>query len=68
MNNLRNVSGDGGKELVALLKEVRDTNRGLHKRLGTIETELTKTLGQAYKGFSEVEQTVKGVHSVVKFE
>ncbi len=65
MSNLRNVSGDGGKELVALLKEVRDTNRGLQQKLGTIETELTKTLGQAYKGFSEVEQTVKGVHSVV---
>jgi phospholipid/cholesterol/gamma-HCH transport system substrate-binding protein len=65
MSNLRNVSGEGGKELVALLKEVRDTNRGLQQKLGAIETELTRTLGQATKGFAEVEQTVKGVHSVV---
>ena len=65
MSNLRNVSGEGGKELVSLIKEVRDTNRGLQEKLGSIETELASTLGQAHKGFSEAEQTLKGIRSVV---
>jgi phospholipid/cholesterol/gamma-HCH transport system substrate-binding protein len=65
MKNLRQVSGDGGRELVALLKEVRETNKGLQKRLQTVETSLTKTLGQAGGGISDVRGTVQGVRSVV---
>lgn len=65
MKNLRQVTGDGGKELVALLKEVRDTNKDLQKRLHTVEGSLTKTLGQAGSGISEVRGTVEGVRSVV---
>jgi phospholipid/cholesterol/gamma-HCH transport system substrate-binding protein len=65
MKNLRQVTGDGGKELVSLLKEVRDTNKGLQKRLLTVETSITKTLGQAGDGISEVKGTVQGVRSVV---
>jgi len=65
MKNIRQVSGEGGKELVALIKEVRDTNRDMQKRLGSVETELVKTLGQANKGLSEAEEAVKGVHSIL---
>ena len=60
MKNMRQVSAEGGKELVSLIKEVRDTNKGVQQRLQTIETELTKTLGQAGRGFSEAEAGRKG--------
>jgi phospholipid/cholesterol/gamma-HCH transport system substrate-binding protein len=65
MKNIREVSGQGGKEFVSLMREVRDTNKDLQKRLGTIETELTKTLGQAGRGLSEAEAAVKGLHSIL---
>jgi phospholipid/cholesterol/gamma-HCH transport system substrate-binding protein len=65
MKNLRRVSGDGGNELVALIKEVRDTNRDMQKRLGSVETEITKTLGEANKGLSEAQNTAKGIHSIL---
>jgi phospholipid/cholesterol/gamma-HCH transport system substrate-binding protein len=65
MKDIRQVSGQGGKELVALIREVRDTNRDVQKRLATIETELTRTLEQAGRGFSEAEQAVKGFHSIL---
>jgi phospholipid/cholesterol/gamma-HCH transport system substrate-binding protein len=65
MKNLRQVTGDGGKELIALFKEVRDTNKGLQKRLATVETALTKTLGQAGSGISDAQGTVQSVKSVV---
>jgi ABC-type transporter Mla subunit MlaD len=65
MKNMRHVSAEGGKELVSLIKEVRDTNKGVQQRLQTIETELTKTLGQAGRGFSEAEQAVKDVRSIL---
>jgi phospholipid/cholesterol/gamma-HCH transport system substrate-binding protein len=45
--NVKQASGEGGKELVALLQELRDTNKGLQKRLENVEAELTKTLGAA---------------------
>ena len=48
-----------------MIREVRDTNKDVQKRLGVIETELTKTLGQAGRGFSEAEEAVKGVHSIL---
>ena len=38
--NVKQASGEGGKELVALLKELRDTNKGLQKRLENVEAEL----------------------------
>ncbi len=65
MKNMRQVSAEGGKELVSLIKEVRDTNKGVQQRLQTIETELTKTLGQAGRGFSEAEEAVKDVRSIL---
>ncbi len=65
MKNMRQVSDEGGKELVSLIKEVRDTNKGVQQRLQNIETELTKTLGKAGSGFSEAEGAVKDVRSIL---
>ena len=63
--HLKSATGEGGKELTTLLKELRDTNKGLQKRLENVEGQLTKTLGQAGKGFAEAEGAVKGVRSLV---
>lgn len=63
--NLKSVSGEGGKELTALLKEVRETNRNLQKRLETVEAGLTKTLGHADSSLVEAKGTVKDVHSIL---
>lgn len=63
--NLKSVSGEGGKELTALLRELRGTNSDLQKRLERVETQLNKTLAQVDSGFSEAEGCVKGVRSVV---
>ncbi len=65
MKNVRSVTGEGGKEIVSLIREVRDTNRDMQKRLDTIEIELTKTLGQAGRGFSEAEEAAKVVRSIL---
>jgi len=65
MENVRKVSGEGGHELVSLIKEVRATNVSVAKKLGSIETELNKTLGQAGRGLSEADETIKGVHSII---
>ncbi|MEN6438762.1 MAG: MlaD family protein [Syntrophobacter sp.] len=65
VKNLTHVSGEGGNELVALLKDVRETNKGLQKRLETIESDLSKTLTLAARGFSEAENTVKGVRTIL---
>jgi len=63
--HLKNASGEGGKEFTAFLKELRDTNRSIQKRLENVETQLTKTLDQAGKSFAEAEGTVQGVSSLV---
>ncbi|HYA40991.1 MAG TPA: MlaD family protein [Syntrophobacteraceae bacterium] len=65
MKNMKTLSGEGGKELVSLIREVRSTNRDLQEKLGSIESELKKTLGLAGRGLSEAEQTIKGVRSIV---
>ncbi len=65
MTNMKQVTGDGGKELVALIKDVRDTNKDLQKRLLNIETGLTKTLDQAGRGLLEAEGTLKGMRSLL---
>ncbi len=65
MKNMRRVSEEGGNGLVSLIGEVRDTNRDVRKRLASIETELTRTLGQAGSGFSEAQEAIKGVHTIL---
>lgn len=65
LRTARQVSADGGKELIALVKELRETNRDLQKRVQNVEGVLTKTLGQAGQGFAAAENTVKGVNSIL---
>ncbi len=65
MKNVREVSDKGGRELVSLVREVRDTNRDVQKRLGSVETNLAKTLGQANSGLSAAEGAVKDVRSIL---
>jgi ABC-type transporter Mla subunit MlaD len=65
MKNVRQVTGQGGNEFVSLIKEVRDTNKDLQKRLGSIEAVLTKTLGEANREFSEAEEATKGLRSII---
>lgn len=63
--NLKGVTGAGGKDLTALLKELRETNLDAQKRIGKVETELTKTLGTIQKGVIEAQSCVSGVRGVV---
>jgi len=65
LKNVRNVSGDGGTELVALLKDVRETNRSVQQKLSTVESELTKALDQAGKGLAEAEGAAKGARTIL---
>lgn len=65
LKTARQVSADGGKELVALMKELRETNKDLQRRVQNVEGTLTKTLGQAGQGFAAAEGTVKGVNSIL---
>lgn len=65
LKTARQVSADGGKELVALMKELRETNKDLQRRVQNVEGALTKTLGQAGQGFTAAEGTVKGVNSIL---
>jgi phospholipid/cholesterol/gamma-HCH transport system substrate-binding protein len=65
VKNLQQFSGEGGTQFVALIKDLRETNKELQKRLVNVEGELNKTLGQAGRGFSEAEGTLKGVKSLL---
>ncbi|MEM5786971.1 MAG: MlaD family protein [Syntrophobacteraceae bacterium] len=65
LKNLRQVTGDGGAELIALFKDVRETNKNLQKSFQSIEKEMTKALGHAGRGFAEAEGTVKGVRTIL---
>lgn len=64
-SNLQQTTGEGGRELTAFLKDLRETNRILQKKIERIESQLTKTLTQAEKGLLEAEGLVKGAGSVV---
>ncbi|MCE5334070.1 MAG: MCE family protein [Desulfobacteraceae bacterium] len=61
MKNLQHLTGNGGHEIISLVKDLRDTNKDVQKRLQTMEAEITKMLGAAGNGFTEVHGTVKGV-------
>jgi len=65
MKNIRKASEEGGNHLVSLIREARDTNMDVKKRLGVIEAALTKTLGQADSGFSEAQEAIKGIRSIL---
>jgi phospholipid/cholesterol/gamma-HCH transport system substrate-binding protein len=64
-SNLQQTTGEGGKELTAFLKDLRETNHSLQRKIDGIESQLTKTLTQAEKGLLEAEGLVKGAKSVV---
>jgi len=64
-HNLKSVTGEGGKDVLALFKELRDTNRDLQKRLGNLEGQLVQTLVQAEEGFADAQGVAKGVRSMV---
>lgn len=64
-DNLKHTSGEGGKELTALLRELRDTNRGLQKKLGSVEAQINKTLAQIGQGVAEAEGTVKAARALI---
>jgi len=56
---------DGGGELVALLRELRDTNQTLQERMGRIEAQLTPVLAQARQGVAEAGGLMKDARSVL---
>lgn len=65
MKNVKHVTGEGGDQLVALLKETRDTNKDLKTKLTSIESGLNNTFGQATRSFAEAEGAVKDVRSIL---
>ncbi len=48
---VNNALGRGGEELVALLQELRETNRSLQERMARLEAHLLPVLGQAHQGW-----------------
>ena len=64
-HNLKTLTGEGGKDVVALFKELRETNRDLQKRLGNLETQLVQTLSRAEQGFEHAHDAAKGVKDIV---
>ena len=64
-HNIKKVSGEGGTELTALLREMRETNKSLQQRIVSLESRLDKTLGHVDGGIADARGAVKGIHSVV---
>lgn len=64
-HSLNRVTQEGGGELVALLKEVRETNRGLQERMARLEGQLGPILGQAQEGFREAGGLIRDARSVL---
>jgi phospholipid/cholesterol/gamma-HCH transport system substrate-binding protein len=62
---LKTTVGEGGKEFTVLLKELRETNKGLKDGIVSLQAQLGKTLGEVDKGFQEAGSTVKDVRSLV---
>ncbi len=64
-SSLKQTTDEGGRELTAFLKDLRQTNHDLQKKIDGIQAQLNKTLVQAEKGFSEAGGLVKDARSVV---
>jgi phospholipid/cholesterol/gamma-HCH transport system substrate-binding protein len=63
--NVNRTAVAGGGELVALLKELRDTNRGLQTTMSRIEGQITPILGQARQGVTEAGGLMRDARSVL---
>lgn len=63
--SLNRATQEGGNELVALLRELRETNRGLQERMARLEGQLGPILGQAQQGFSEAGGLIRDARSVL---
>jgi phospholipid/cholesterol/gamma-HCH transport system substrate-binding protein len=63
--NLNRTAVAGGAELVALLRELRETNRGLQERMARIEGQIAPVLAQAGKGIEEAGGLVRDARSVL---
>ena len=64
-HQINNTLGQGGEELVALLRELRQTNRSLQDRMDRLEAQLLPVLGQAREGLAEAGGLVKDARSVL---
>lgn len=62
---VNNALGRGGEELVALLQELRETNRSLQERMARLEAHLLPVLGQAHQGLLETKGLVQDARHVL---
>lgn len=62
---VNNALGRGGEELVALLQELRETNRSLQERMARLEAYLLPVLGQAHQGLVETKGLVQDARHVL---
>ncbi len=65
VQHVKQATGEGGKDLTALLKELRETNRDLRQGIVQVQGQLARTFGQIDKGFCEAQDGVKDIRSVV---
>jgi phospholipid/cholesterol/gamma-HCH transport system substrate-binding protein len=63
--NVNQTALKGGDHLVALLAELRDTNRNLQGTIGHLDGQLNAVLGQAHKGLGEAGGLIQDLRSVV---
>lgn len=62
---LNSTLGRGGEELVALLQELRETNRSVQERLARLEARLLPVLGQAHEGLVETKGLVQDARQLL---
>jgi predicted RNase H-like nuclease (RuvC/YqgF family) len=65
VKDLRGTARRGGKELTALLKELRQTNEELRKSLARVEEAVLPVLSQARSGLQEAEGLFGDARSVI---
>lgn len=64
-HQMNQALGRGGEELVALLQELRETNRSLQERMGKLEAHLLPVLGQAHDGLVETKGLVQDARQIL---
>jgi phospholipid/cholesterol/gamma-HCH transport system substrate-binding protein len=63
--SLNQTAQKGGDQLLALLTELRDTNRNLQGTISHLDGQLTTVLGQAHQDLGEAGGLIREVRSVV---